>query len=166
MNLCVMCAQHERTCCQGVEILLTDGDRERITRHVGRSDFWEYHKPADPALVAENPKDPNWLLYTVRADGTRLQLKQQPSGDCTFLTPTGCSLPTEMRPFVCRLYPYDYTEQRITGTVTGCPLYLLENGQTLVRELGMRLENAKRWREQLYSELRDGNVYDENRSHL
>jgi Fe-S-cluster containining protein len=166
VNLCAKCAQHERTCCQKTQIFITDGDLQRITDHVGRSDFWEYCRPPDPELVQPQAHDPNWIPYTLRADGTRPQLKHQASGDCTFLTPTGCSLPTEVRPLVCRLYPYNYTEQRITGTVPGCPLYLLETRQTLSQGIGIRLEDAKRWRQQLYDELRAGSVWHENRHHL
>ena len=166
MSLCARCAQHERTCCQWTDILVTDGDIQRISAHVDRADFWEYRGPADPDAVKPQSHDPNWLIYTLRADGTRPQLKQQPSGDCTFLTPTGCSLPTEVRPLICRLYPYDYTEQRIAGTVPGCPLYLLERGQTLSQGIGIRLEDAKRWRQQLYDELQAGSVWHENRHHL
>lgn len=164
MSLCARCAHHERTCCQQTDILVTDGDIRRITAQVGRVDFWEYRPPS--YTVTPQPADPNWLPYTLRSDGTRPLLKQQPSGDCTFLTSSGCSLPREVRPLICRLYPYDYTEQRLTGTVPGCPLYLLEPGQTLPQAIGMRLEDAKRWRQQLYSELRDGSVYEHHRSDL
>lgn len=164
MSLCAKCARHERTCCQQTDILVTDGDVRRITAHVGRSDFWEYRPPSYP--ITPQPADPNWLHYTLRPDGTRPLLKHQASGDCTFLTSTGCSLPVEVRPLICRLYPYDYTEQRLTGTVPGCPLYLVAKGQTLRQSLGMQLVDAKRWRQQLYLELRAGSVWHENRPHL
>ena len=163
MSLCVKCAQHERTCCQVGEVLITDGDIQRIAAHTRRSDFWSYVVPADPDLVQPQPHDPNWLPYTLRPNGTRAHLHRQTSGDCTFLTAAGCSLPTAVRPLICRLYPFDYTEQGITGTVSGCPLYLLEKGQTLIEGIGMKPADAERWRQQLYHELRTGRVYDENR---
>ena len=166
MKLCAKCARHERTCCQDTEILVTDGDIQRIRDHAGRSDFWEYRTPSDPEYLEENPGDPHWLWYTVRADGTRPVLKHKVSRDCTFLSPTGCSLPMEVRPLICRLYPYDYSEREIIGTVPGCPLYLLEKGQTMIEGVGVRLEDAKRWRRQLYSELKDGSVLRENRPDL
>ncbi|GIX47250.1 MAG: hypothetical protein KatS3mg131_1461 [Candidatus Tectimicrobiota bacterium] len=166
MRLCVRCAQHERTCCQGTEVLVTDGDIARIAAYTGRHDFWEFRRPADPWYLTPQPADPNWLLYTARADGTRPVLKHQASGDCVFLTAQGCSLPLTVRPLVCRLYPYDYTERGITGTVPGCPLYLLEEGEDLFTALGMRLEEAQQWRRQLYQELRRGRVWRENRHHL
>ena len=166
MNLCAKCAQRELTCCQNTEVLVTDGDLQRIATYVGRTDFWEYQKPQDPVYSMHQPADPNWLDYTLRPDGTRPQLKHLLSGDCTFLTSTGCSLPSEVRPLICRLYPYDYTEHGIDGTVSGCPLYLLEKGQTLIGEIGINPGDAKRWHEQLYSELRVGSVWHENRHHL
>ena len=166
MNLCVKCAQYERTCCQKTEVFITDGDIQRISEHVGDRAFWHYRQPADTDLVQPQPQDPNWLLYTVRPDGTRPQLHQQPSGDCTFLTPTGCALPTGVRPLICRLYPYDYTETGISGIVPGCPTYLLQPGQTLLEGIGMRLDEAKRWQRQLYDELRIGSIWHENRHYL
>jgi Fe-S-cluster containining protein len=108
VNLCAKCAQHELTCCQGTEVFVTDGDVRRIAAYVGKADFWEYRQPKDPVYTVHQPTDPHWLHYTVRPDGTRPQLKHQRSGDCTFLTSTGCALPAEVRPLICRLYPHDY----------------------------------------------------------
>jgi Fe-S-cluster containining protein len=166
VSLCVKCARHERTCCQKTEILVTDGDIQRISTYTGKSDFWAYRTPANPDYMQPQPHDPHWLLYTLRPDGTRAQLHQQPSWDCTFLSPTGYTLPTEVRPLICRLYPYDYTEAGLTGTVPGCPLYLLEKGQTLMQGIGMNPEQARQWHQQLYSELQAGSVWHENRHHV
>jgi uncharacterized protein len=166
VNLCAKCAQHELTCCQGTEVFVTDGDVRRIATHVGKADFWEYRQPKDPVYTMHQPADPHWLRYTVRSDGTRPQLKHQRSGDCTFLTSTGCALPSEVRPLICRLYPHDYTEHGIVGIVSGCPLYLLDQGQTLIGAIGIDAADAKRWHAQLYSELRTGSVWYENRHHL
>jgi Fe-S-cluster containining protein len=156
MNLCAKCAQHERTCCQRTEVYVTPRDRHRIAAHTGRTDFWEYRVPVDPAYVAEDEADPIWHASTVRPDGTRAVLRHQDSGDCTFLTATGCMLPTAVRPLVCRLFPYDYTAQGLQGTVPGCPLYLLTPGQTLLEGIGIHLDDAQRWHRQLYSELQPG----------
>jgi Fe-S-cluster containining protein len=156
MNLCAKCAQHERTCCQRTEIFVTQGDRQRITAYTGKRDFWEYRHPQDPEYWEAQPHDPIWQPSTVRPDGTRPMLKHQASGDCVFLTATGCSLPGNVRPLVCRLYPYDYTAEGLQGTVPGCPLYLLEPGQELFEAIGMQRQAAEQWQRQLYSELRLG----------
>jgi Fe-S-cluster containining protein len=166
MNLCARCAQYNTTCCQKTEIFLTDGDIQRIREHIDTSDFWEYVRPSHPDLVMPQPQDPNWLPYTLRPDGTRPHLKHDPSGDCTFLGAGGCSLPADRRPLICRLYPYDYTETGISGTVTGCPLHLLEPGQTLMQGIGMNRADAEYWRQQLYHELRHGSIWHENRHHI
>jgi Fe-S-cluster containining protein len=166
VSLCAKCAQHELTCCQGTEIFVTDGDVRRIATYVGRADFWEYRRPRDPVYLMHQPADPHWLCFTVRPDGTRPQLKHQRSGDCTFLAATGCTLPLEVRPLICRLYPYDYTEHGIAGTVPGCPVYLLAKGQSLIEGIGIDTGDAKRWHAQLYSELRVGSIWYENWHHL
>jgi Fe-S-cluster containining protein len=166
VNLCTKCAQHELTCCQGTEVFVTDGDIRRIAAYTGRVDFWEYQKPRQAVYLMHQPADPNWLCYTVRPDGTRPQLKHLRSGDCTFLTSTGCSLPSEVRPLICRLYPYDYTEHGVAGTVAGCPTYLLEKDQGLLAGIGLDIKDATRWHKQLYSELRAGSIWYENRHHV
>ena len=58
MNLCARCAQYDTTCCQKTEIFLTDGDIQRISEHVERSDFWEYIRPSHPDLVTPQPRTP------------------------------------------------------------------------------------------------------------
>jgi Fe-S-cluster containining protein len=81
-------------------------------------------------------------------------LRREPGGDCTFLGAAGCTLPLEVRPLVCRMYPYDYTEHGIRASLSeGCPTQLLRPGETLLRALDMRRDDAERWRAQLYAEL-------------
>ena len=76
-------------------------------------------------------------------------------GDCTFLGPQGCTLPLEVRPLVCRLYPYDYSQRGIRDELApGCPLKLLRPGQGLIDEFDMNLDEARRWHQQLYEEIR------------
>jgi hypothetical protein len=53
------------------------------------------------------------------------------------------------------LYPYSYNEQGITNELsTGCPLELLRPGQGLIEALDMNLADARRWRDQLYEEIK------------
>ena len=125
MSLCATCARHERTCCQDTDVLLTDGDIRRIEAATGRSDFWEFRVPQDPENRNPYPDDPNWLDYTVRPDGTRAQLKHQPSRDCVFLGAAGCTLAAGARPLTCLLYPHEYNEERLTGHHNGCPVRFL-----------------------------------------
>lgn len=150
---CVKCATLGKTCCQTCEVLVTTGDRLRIAQYTGRRDFWEYRYPVDPAYLQQDD-DPNWLRWAFRADGTRPILKRRPNGDCLFLGPRGCRLPMEVRPLVCRLYPYTYTERGLDGVSAGCPPEVVPAGRTILDVLGMRLEDALCWHRILYAELR------------
>jgi len=152
--LCVRCAHQAKTCCQSCEVYVTPGDVRRIAAHTGRDDFHEFQPSGDP-IYTNHPDDPTWMRQVFRADGTRRILKRENGGDCTFLGPQGCRLPLEVRPLICRLYPYDFNEQGIKQELTrGCPLDLILPGLTLLDELGMNLADAERWHRQLYEEIR------------
>jgi Fe-S-cluster containining protein len=159
------CAKHaevERTCCQTAEVFVTEGDKARIAVHTGRRDFWEDRAPLDPSYLAQED-DPLWLHGAFRPDGTRPILRRGASGDCTFLGAEGCSLPVEVRPLICRIYPFEYTERGVEGVGGRCPEYVVPPGGTLLGTLGMRREDAERWHEVLYRELR---VNDARRAHV
>jgi Fe-S-cluster containining protein len=126
---------------------------ERIESHSGREDFFEYRQPDNPEY-ADQDDDPVWRDHVFRDDGSRRVLKRRPDGDCTFLGPHGCTLPLEVRPLVCRIYPYDFSEEGIHEELSeGCPLELLRPGQGLIQALDMKLADAQRWRDQLYQEI-------------
>jgi Fe-S-cluster containining protein len=142
------------TCCQTSEIYVTLGDVRRIEEHTGQTNLTEWRTPDDPIYLQQHD-DPVWAERVLQADGTRRVLKRQPNGDCQFLGSAGCRLPLEVRPLICRLYPFDYNEQGIFESLAnGCPLELLRPGQTLLQELEMNRADADRWHQQLYSEVR------------
>jgi Fe-S-cluster containining protein len=143
-----------QTCCQTCEIYATLGDVQRIAAHTGRDDFHEFRAPANPVYL-DHDEDPTWRDGVFQPDGTRRVLKRERGGDCTFLGPHGCTLPGDVRPLVCRIYPYDYTEAGIIPDelAPGCPLELLRNGETLISALDMNIADAERWRSQLYAEI-------------
>lgn len=152
--LCVRCARTQRTCCQICEIYITPGDQERIAAYTGESDFHEYRRPANPEYLDQDD-DPLWAACVFRPDGTRRVLRRTESEGCVFLGANGCRLPLEVRPLVCRLYPFDYTEQGLQGVNgTMCPTWLLAPGETLLQSLDMDAETAEAWRRQLYAEIR------------
>jgi uncharacterized protein len=155
--LCARCAAHQLTCCQTSEIAVTLGDVRRIAEHIGTadsSDLYEFRAPSDPVYL-HHPDDPIWLETVIRPDGTRRVLKRQQNGDCRFLATSGCVLPIEVRPLICRIYPYDYNEQGLMERLaSGCPLQLLREDETLLGALDMRRGDAERWHAQLYSEIR------------
>lgn len=152
---CAKCARITRTCCQRSEVLTTAADRERIAEFTKRADFWEYRLPESPSY-ADQDDDPNWIRWGFGADGARPILKRRPGGDCTFLSPSGCVLPLETRPIVCRLYPYTYNEEGIDGVSDGCPPEAIPPGSSILNVLDMRRADAERWHAALYRELREG----------
>jgi Fe-S-cluster containining protein len=164
--LCMRCSRHMKTCCQTCEIYTTPRDVERIADFTGREDFYEYRAPTNPVYL-DNDDDPAWRDNVFRADGTRRVLKRRAEGDCTFLGPHGCTLPMHVRPLVCRIYPYDYDEHGIKPDLAqGCPLELLRPQQGLIEALDMNLQDAQRWRTQLYEEIRLEKTTDARRADL
>lgn len=152
--LCVRCARHTVTCCQRSEVYVTPGDVERIAAHTGRADFSEFRAPGNVEYLPQDD-DPAWRDRVFRPDGTRRVLRREANGDCTFLGPRGCTLPLEVRPLICRLYPFDYTEAGLRDKLaSGCPLELLRPGEQLLTALDMRRSDGERWHQQLYTELR------------
>ncbi len=142
-----------KTCCQTAEIFVTLGDVARIESYSGREEFHEYRLPENP-IYRPDGSDPPWDEGAFETDGTRRVLKRQPNGDCTFLGPGGCTLPLEVRPLICRIYPFDYDANGLfTDLARGCPLELVRPGMGLIEELEMNAEDAERWRQQLYAEL-------------
>ena len=152
--LCARCARHYDTCCRRTDIYVTQRDVERIEQHVGYSGFEEFRAPLDPAYTSDQD-DPLWQSRVFRTDGTRRVLKHRNEHDCIFLGSAGCTLPTEVRPLICRLYPYDYNEDGLKPVpASGCPQHLLAPGQTVFDGVGVSHDDARRWHTMLYDELR------------
>ncbi|QDU65642.1 YkgJ family cysteine cluster protein [Engelhardtia mirabilis] len=154
---CVRCAKVQRTCCQRAEILLTEGDVARIAAHTGSDTFFEHRAPEAADYVEFDEDDPDWVGLTVRADGQRRMLRRAENGDCGFLGAAGCVLPTETRPLVCRLYPWDYTAEGLLESAGEyCPTELFGGLEPMNVVLGIETADARRWHVQLYEELRHG----------
>jgi Fe-S-cluster containining protein len=104
-----------------------------------------------------DPADPEWIPLTLASDGTRRMLRQRPDGDCTFLGDAGCTLPGEVRPLVCRLYPWAFDYTGVHGEKPEyCPVAMLStDGRPMVEVLGMQAGDAHGWHRMLYDELRE-----------
>lgn len=150
--LCARCAREQKTCCQVNDIFVGVGDKRRIAAFTGRTDFYRF-APPEPGFEPDD-EDPVWRDLAFRRDGSRRVLERRADGDCTFLGEAGCVLPMETRPLICRLYPYEYDQTGITGErYSYCPTRLLKPGETMLKALDMRIEDATRWRDTLYAEL-------------
>lgn len=158
LHPCARCAGSRRTCCQTAEIVLTAGDVGRIAAFSGHGDFHHRSRPSDPAYLEPDDEDPAWARGTFAPDGTRRVLRRRSDGDCTFLGAEGCVLPLEVRPLVCRLYPFAYTEHGLVGRDEDyCPTeWLAPGGEPMYEVLGVARSDAERWRTTLYEELRHG----------
>jgi len=83
-------------------------------------------------------------------------LRLNGSPDCWFLGAQGCTLPAEVKPLLCRLFPVAYTEQGITGIEEECTARFPDRDvEALMRAIGMDMGAAEGWRAQLYRELRE-----------
>lgn len=152
--LCARCARLGKTCCQTSEVYVTPGDVARIEAFTGRGDFYEFRAPANPEYLQQED-GPMWAACVFRPDGTRRILRRKPEGDCVFLGAKGCMLPLEVRPLLCRLYPFHYTARGLEPDLArGCPTHLLPPGVGLLEALQMTREQGEAWHRQLYAEIR------------
>lgn len=154
-SLCAQCAIRQQTCCQAHDIYVTLSDIRRIRRFTGTGEFWEYRVPWNPEYL-DVGDDPLWQSRVIRRDNSRRVLKQQVGGDCVFLTSTGCRIPMEVRPLVCRLHPCQYDERGIQpGLSPECPWYLLASDHSPHEAVSMSPADADRWHRLLYQEIRE-----------
>lgn len=162
--ICVRCSKHMETCCQTSQVYVTLGDVRRIKSHTGRTDFFENRLPDDPIYTVHDD-DPIWYETVMQPDGQRRVLKRQDDGDCTFLGEAGCTMPLEVRPLLCRLYPFGFNQRGIKTYLThGCPMELLKPGESLVNALDMNKEDAVRWHGMLYQEILEEPHYQAKQS--
>lgn len=154
-SLCAQCAARQQTCCQAHDIYVTLPDIERINEFSRAGDFWEFRVPVNPEYL-EVDDDPLWQSRVIRRDNSRRVLIQQENGDCVFLASTGCILPMQVRPLVCRLHPCQYGERGIQPSLSpGCPWHLLAPGDSPHRAVSMSPTDAEHWHRQLYQEIRE-----------
>lgn len=152
-SLCARCAAGGTTCCHNSQIFLTRSDVARIATEVDADDFWELAPPSNGKYIADPDLDPIWNRMFNK--GRRRRVLRHASGDaCHFLTPTGCRLPLDARPLICRLYPFDYNADTIKGVhAHRCPTPECDNGPLLIALLGMNRDDAEPWRKELYREI-------------
>ena len=151
--ICARCARMGKTCCQETRVFLTLGDVRRISEAVGEDDFHEYAVPESGTTKQSAALDPLWTRTFAHPAGRRV-LRHDARGACRFLGKKGCRLPLDVRPLVCRLYPFDYNAETIKGVYGHlCPEPESANPAFLLAMLGMNRARASEWREQLYREI-------------
>ncbi|MDR2392001.1 MAG: YkgJ family cysteine cluster protein [Planctomycetota bacterium] len=155
-SLCARCAGLGETCCQNSQVFLTVGDVRRIARAINAaSGFFEEVAAADPNYLTGDGIDPVWNRIFDRK-GYRRILAFQAEGKCFFLGTNGCRLSLEIRPLVCRLYPYDYNHIAIKGVYGHrCPEPERNSPALILACLSMNREKAESWRQKLYAEIRE-----------
>lgn len=121
---------------------------------LGRSDFHGKAHAGRPEYLPDGT-DPDWARYVFGAALERSILLPVKDGPCGFLGPRGCIFPMEVRPLVCRLYPWEYDHEGLLGLAGDCPRDLLGPGESLLGELGMADElEVRSWHRMLYAEMR------------
>lgn len=152
-SLCRRCAATGATCCQGRAVFITLGDVARIRAAEPGADFFHIRHIAPDAYRSHLPYDTVWGRVLASESGVRI-LRHTESGDCHFLSESGCRLSLDARPLVCRLYPYDYNPATLKGVYGHvCPSPERENGSLLLALLGMNRDRAQGWRALLYNEI-------------
>ena len=167
-DICRKCASTQKTCCQEVNIVLTDKDVSRIAEHLQRSDFHEYRRLSADYFWEDShsdaKKDVYWIKLLVKRDGTSHVLKIRDNGDCIFLKQDGCVLPLDVRPLICRIYPHYFnTFGLVRIEAYCCPQEVFpQNDPRWADCLDAPKDKACAWHKQLYAELRDGSIFMEN----
>lgn len=165
MHTCAQCARIQKTCCEreATWVALTERDITRISRFSGREDFFAW-EPVEEELkdVYANPfcyeeDDHIYVKYLFNDQGCRPVLKKNSDHSCCLATPTGCSLPHDLRPLLCRIYPYDWND-RLEIWVDGgyCPERLFRNEEDMIKKIGLSREDALELIKQFYAEIMDG----------
>ena len=151
--LCMNCARTGTSCCKNYQISLTTGDIQRISEFLGHQNFFTLETPVLEDI--EPDYDPLWLSMILRPEGLVRVLIRTPERNCAMLTETGCTLPYDRRPLICRLYPYKYTEEGILGIDQACPISKEKEWGSLLCQLDMPADQAKQWLTLLYAEVRN-----------
>jgi Fe-S-cluster containining protein len=146
------CARIGTSCCKNYQISLTTGDIQRISDFLGHQNFFTFEAPVPEDI--EPDYDPLWMSMVLQPQGLVRVLKRTGEKNCGLLTTTGCCLPYDRRPLICRLYPYRYTEDGILGIDQACPIAREKEWGAVLDGLDMPTDKARQWLTLLYSEVR------------
>jgi Fe-S-cluster containining protein len=136
-----------------MQIYLTGEDIKRISNVIGSSGFFRYEKPW--SWCERDEADPVWEKHVFGCSRRRV-VRRRVDGSCHFLGENGCVLDLEIRPLVCRLYPYEYRPDGIHGVHPKCPVSRSETPETDFKTMGMRSDRVNAWHAAFYAELARG----------
>lgn len=160
LSYCLDCASKNRSCCVNVHIFITSGDIERISQASDTKDFYS-KEPLTPEYF-DGGGDPEWNGLILDENGCRKVLSQKPNGECIFLSDRGCRLKPDVRPLLCRIYPYDFLGSKISGICHSCPVSASDDWQAVLNQSQMHYGAALEWVKQLYEEIYRDKVQPES----
>jgi uncharacterized protein len=149
MSKCRECSKSGKTCCEICDVIVTNGDIARISAFTGRNDFFllkpvseeDRFEYANPRNVVKGSEI--YVKFFFNEEGRRNVLKRNEKGQCCLLTKDGCVLPFDFKPLVCRLYPYQWNDQRdIWVDCTDCPTELFKGEQEIKEHVCVSEEEA------------------------
>lgn len=143
MSHCARCAALGPTCCYVSSIYVTIGDIERIAEYTRDPVGWEW-APSN-YCIDDYDDDPAWRKTFNEKGEQRILLGSPP---CPYLRRDGCSLPMDVRPLVCRLYPLGYTSEGFTGLDDSCGFCA-----EVAEEVAVDRAVVEAWRKALYEEI-------------
>lgn len=155
---CAVCAGHGTSCCNGYQIFLTPGDVSRIATFLREIDFFTLEAPISEEIAPDY--DPSWLTKIMSPDNRVRVLKRNGGKRCRFVSETGCLLPKDRRPLICRLYPYTFVETGLLGIDAGCPISKNRDWPAVLDGMGMSVTQARRWIRLLYKEMKAPLAWD------
>ncbi len=149
---CAACAGRGTSCCSGYQIFLTPGDVCRIADFIKNCDFFTFEPPVLTDIEPEY--DPSWIPLILSSGNQVRVLKRTVEKKCCLASDTGCILPPDRRPLICRLYPYIFIEHCILGIDPHCPISKHREWPVVLERMGMPGVKAKQWLDLLYAEIR------------
>jgi len=125
-DICVQCAARNPTCCRippGQDeccFPLGAAERRKLERHLPHAPGPHYAQSDNSRFFLRHlrrlfPREAAALDRLFPADKKHHRLALTADGRCVFLGPAGCVVPTEDRPYYCRIYPFWFVGRKLTG---------------------------------------------------
>jgi len=136
-GVCARCAGLGQSCCQLVPgneeacFPLSEMEKDRILEALpGLGGFCLAPNSESFSAMLRRlfPGEAKSLALLFPAGKEHWRLATLPSGDCAFLSPEGCILPNEARPYYCRLFPFWIMDGDMTVFTAGHCLAVRQGG--------------------------------------